>query len=92
MPLGTGLRVLLRRDVGTLPANSRFVEVAMPNVVDNRSVFQSIKKKASRTAKPGPLFRVVLANRKEAMEHVFSATHGRRMTEAERRRFEETGD
>lgn len=64
----------------------------MTNVVDKRSVFQPIKRNASRSAKPGPLFGTVLANHKEAMEQVFAATHGRRMTEAERRRFEETGD
>lgn len=64
----------------------------MPNVFDKRSVFQSINKKGSHVANSGPLLGTVLANRKEAMEHVFAATHGRRMTEAERRRFEETGD
>ena len=33
-----------------------------------------------------------MANRNTAMEQVFAATHGRPMTEEERRRFKETGD
>ena len=63
----------------------------MPNVVDKRALIQPAKSKASHLH-AGPRLGGVLANRRVAMEQVFAATHGRRMTEAERRRFRETGD
>ena len=63
----------------------------MPNVVDKRRLIQRSNIKPSPNS-ARPQFGGVLKNRNAAMEQVFAATHGRRMTEAERRRFEETGD
>ena len=64
----------------------------MPSVVDKRSLVLPIKRKSSNGAGLASQFETVLTNRRLAMEQVFTLTHGRRMTKAERRRFEETGD
>jgi len=64
----------------------------MPNVVDKRFKIQPQKKKSSQVNVGLPQLGGVLGSRREAMEQVFAATHGRRMTEAERRRFKESGD